>query len=260
MKLAIVKSGVCRDQFIGHTLEGNVKKMLEKRTEISMEEILAPDEDHSEIKLVIIEGAPGIGKSTLAWEFCAKWEEFLSMRQYNLVILLRLREKKIQEIRDVSELLCFCRSKDRESLDDELTSNCGKGVLFILDGFDELPVICQKEGFLVDLIGGSVLPECTVLVTSRPSATANLLTKCRPQKRIEILGFTRECVEEYASSIFSREPEKLKAFYLYISASNNPAIHSLMYVPLNAAIIVSLFNSSFGCRTPFTTHFDSTLH
>ncbi len=225
--------------------------MLEKRTEISMEKILSPDEDHSKIKLVLIEGAPGIGKSTLAWELCTKWEEFDSMQQYKLVVLLRLREKKVQEIRNVSDLFPSCRSQDRESLVDEVTSSCGKGVLFILDGFDELPVVNQKEGFLLDLIEGSVLPECTVLVTSRPSATAHLLTRCRPQKRIEILGFTRECVEEYASTIFSREPEKLKAFNTYISASNNPpTIHSLMYVPLNAAIIVSLFDSSFKSGNP----------
>ncbi len=53
VKLAIVKSGRCRDDFIGCALEGNVKKMLEKRTEISMEKILEPDEDHIKIKLVL---------------------------------------------------------------------------------------------------------------------------------------------------------------------------------------------------------------
>ena len=48
-------------------------------------------------------------------------------------------------------------------------------------------------------------------------------------------------MEAYATSIFSSEPEKLEKFKVYISSSKNPAINSLMYVPLNAAIIVEIY-------------------
>ncbi len=127
---------------------------------------------------------------------------------------------------------------------DEVSKNYGKGVLFILDGFDELPKRIQKESFLISLIQCVPLPECTVLVTSRPSATTVFLTSVCPLKRIEILGFTQESVEKYASSVFSSEPETLERFKAYISASNNPVINSLMYVPLNAAVIVEIFCDS----------------
>ena len=43
-----------------------------------MEKILEPDE-------VLMEGAPGIDKSTLTLELCTMWEEFESIQQYNLV-------------------------------------------------------------------------------------------------------------------------------------------------------------------------------
>ena len=56
-----------------------------------------------------------------------------------------------------------------------------------------------------------------------------------------MLGFTQGSVKLYASSIFSSEPGKLKWFMNYISASKNPAINSLMYVPLNAAIIIRMY-------------------
>ena len=133
-----------------------------------------------------------------------------------------------------------------------MEENHGKGVLFILDGFDELSVTLQSEGFLVDLIRGNILPECSVVVTSRPSATAELLTICHPQKRIEIFGFTQEGVEDYVFSIFTTEPERLD-FMRYISASSNPAINSLMYVPLNAAIIVQIFKSNKKSSSPLPT-------
>ena len=245
ISLAVVEGGSCRDEYIGHTLQGNVQQVLAQRTKISIEQILEPVEGQPKLRLVLMEGAPGIGKSTLAWELCRKWEEFSCMKQYSLVVLLRLREKIVQKISHVSELFCKYENEGKTSLVEEVSKSQGNGVLFVLDGFDELPKILQKEGFLLDLMKGSVLPASTVLVTSRPSATAELLTSCRPQiqKHIEILGFTQENVEVYASSVFSSEPDTLERFKAYISSSNNPAINSLMYIPLNAAIIVEIYRN-----------------
>ena len=230
-----------RDECIGHILHGDVQQILENRNSILMDQILEPEKDN--LKLVLLEGAPGIGKSTLAWELCRKWDEFSCMAKYKLVILLRLREQSVQMISDLSQLFFSYEGKDKSSLQEEVFKSQGNGLLFILDGFDELPKTLQKEGYLLNLIRGTVLPESTVLVTSRPSATAKLLTTCYPQKRIEILGFTQESVEAYATSVFSSEPEMLKNFKTYISASNNPAINSLMYIPLNAAIIVEIYRN-----------------
>ena len=236
--LAVVKGQThCRDEYVGHILQGNIKQVLNNRKEISIEEILEADKGQKKPpRLVLMEGAPGIGKSTLAWELCRKY-----MRQYSLVVLLRLREVKVQNISNISQLFCQYESTDKKSLVEEVAKSQGRDMLFILDGFDELPKTLQKESFLLDLMRGHVLAKSTVVVTSRPSATAQLLTSCRP-KHIEILGFTQESVEAYASSVFSCEPEKLTKFKAYISASENPAINSLMYVPLNAAIIVLIYS------------------
>ena len=240
ISLAVVEGGICRDEYIGHTLEGDIQTILCERKEISVEQILEVD-GQSMLRLVLVEGAPGIGKSTLAWELCRKWDEFACMKQYNLVVLLRLREEEVQKVESVSQLFYSYEAEDKEALVKEVLKVQGKGILFILDGFDELPRALQQKGFLLKLIKGTVLPACTILVTSRPSATADLLTNCRPQKRVEVLGFTQQSVHEYARSVFSSEPLKLEKFLAYISLSNNPAINSLMYVPLNAAIIVQIY-------------------
>ena len=236
--LAVVQGqlGRERDRCIGHTLQGNVEQVLDYRKEISIDQIFEADKGQKKPRLVLMQGAPGIGKSTLAWELCRK-----SMKQYSLVVMLRLREEEVQEISNVSQLFHENGSQDKKLLVEEVSKSQGRDILFILDGFDELPQTLQKRGFLLNLIKGYVLPASTVLVTSRPSATTELCTSCHPQKHIEILGFTQESVETYASSVFSSEPEQLEKFKTYISASNNPAINSLMYVPLNAAIIVLIF-------------------
>ena len=244
--LAVVEGSCsCRDEYIGQILQGNVQDILCSQKEISVKHILDLGDSLTTLNLVLVEGAPGIGKSTLAWELCRKWEEFSCMQQYSLVVLLRLREEEVQKVANVSQLFFSYESDDKATLVKEVLKRRGNGILFILDGFDELPKALQQKGFILNLIKGLVLPASTVLVTSRPSATAELLTSCHPQKRVEILGFTQESVEAYARSIFSSDPTKLEKFLAYISISNNPAINSLMYVPLNAAIIVQIYQDSY---------------
>ena len=114
----------CRDKYIGRTLRSNVGDILCGRREISVEEILEGDGQNI-LRLVLIEGAPGIGKSTFAWELCRKWEEFPCMQQYNLVVLLRLREEEVQKIDSVSQLFCSYESEDKDTLVKEVMKGQG---------------------------------------------------------------------------------------------------------------------------------------
>ena len=140
--LAVVQGQTCRDRCIGHTLLGDVKQALGDREEISIENIFEAEKSQKKPRLVLVEGAPGIGKGTLAWELCRK-----SMKQYDLVVLLRLREIKVQEISSISQLFCQYESENKKSLVEEVLKNQGKGILFILDGFDEFPKSRRRKAF-----------------------------------------------------------------------------------------------------------------
>ena len=255
VNLAVVEhSGeVCdSEQMRENTLHGRVDEMLEGKTKIETADIIKPLTDSTPVPLAFVEGPPGIGKSTLAWELCRKWDR----KQYDLAVLLRLREREVQQIKSVADLFPHFDQDLQKSVAKDMLYREGKGVLFILDGYDELPVELRCTGLLLKLIKGEVFSKCSVLVTSRPSATKDLFKACRPliKRHVEILGFTQKSVRDYASSIFSAAPEVLEDFLTYISASKNPAINSLMYIPLNAAIIVEIYKNSRrkGCPIPKT--------
>ena len=251
IRLAVVQGrSACREDYIGHVLQGNIDKVC-GRESITEEQILdLCVEQVGKGRVIVVEGAPGIGKSTLAWELCRKWEEYASMKAYSLVILLRLREKRVQSISDVSSLFYAYDRADQISLVDEVRNNQGRGMLFVLDGLDELPKSLQREGVLVDLLKKNVLPKCTIIVTSRPSAMDRLLTMSEPviEKRIEILGFSQESIDKYAATVFSSSIDQLEGFKSYVSRSSNPAIHSLMYVPLYAAFVAIIYKSNAASK------------
>ena len=240
------------EEVIKHMLRGQVDEMIKGKKKIEVSDILKSQDDSRPVSLVFVEGPPGIGKSTLAWELCRRWDR----KQYDLAVLLRLREKEVQQVDSIAALFPHIDQSVSQSVAIDVLSKEGKGVLFILDGYDELPLKLRHQGLLLKLLNGEILPKCSILVTSRSSATKDLHMACSPQilRHVEILGFTQECITEYADSIFSAEHETLKDFLLCISPSINPIINSLMYIPLNAAIIVHIYRNSRrkGCPIPKT--------
>ena len=248
--LAIIERGsVSRanaDAFTKGTLHGHADEILKKKKPIAIETVLEPPEGLEKMKCIFVEGAPGVGKSTFALELC-RIQEKLGI--YSLVVLLKLREKQVQGFTNISDL--FYQSANlQQAVTKEVIACKGKNVLLVLDGFDELPTELRKSSFIVELIQGKHLPECTVLVTSRPSATADLHFSCEPQihKHIEILGFTHKHIQQYAESMLSDQPDVLKDFFKYIS--DNPAVYGMMYIPLNSAIVVEIYKDSRTTSKP----------
>ena len=199
---------------------------------------------------VLIEGVPGIGKSTLVWEVCHKWEELDSVKQYELVVLVCLRDKKAQEAHCLEDLLpCDATTNMKELV---AAIGRGKGMLIMCDGFDELPDEQRQKGSVyIDLLNGRLLPDATIIVTSRPSVSASLLSTCQHKigAHIKVIGFTKANIKQFAESVFSGDI--LEGFLSYITS--NPPIYSMMYIPLNAVIVALVYQDSYDTDTPFPT-------
>ena len=236
-------------------MDGSVDVVLGKKTPIDFSDIAkdVPTSEDNKRRVILVEGAPGVGKSTLAWEFCRRWERGEIAQQYQLVLLLRLRDMGMNEAESLADLIYHPSKAVVQAVEDELIATLGANTLIILEGFDELPNTCRTEpSVFLRLINGVLLPHATVLVTSRPWATQDLHWQCshRIFQHIEILGFTDKQIEEYVTSVFTDEGklagdgarENAKELMSYIS--RYPQIKACMYIPLNSAIVVSVYKES----------------
>ena len=116
----------------------------------------------------------------------------------------------------------------------------GDGTLVILDGLDELPEeLLSEQSIFTDILSGEVLTDATLLVTSRPSATQQLLTYWRQQnlEHFIIKGFNEKDIDDYMEAILS--DDKLAEFKGYLSMY--PHIQDTMYVPLHSAIVMVVY-------------------
>ena len=167
-----------------------------------------------------------------------------------LVVLVRLREKKAQEARCLGDLLpCDATTNMKELL---AAIGEGEGMLIVCDGFDELPRDQRQEGSVyIDLLKGRFLPEATIIVTSRPSVSADLwrLLQHTIHRHLEVIGFTKEDIKRFAESVFSGDI--LAGFLSYITS--NPPIYGMMYIPLNAVIVALIYQDGYDTDTPFPT-------
>ena len=245
IKLAIIKkmklSRVEADEFTRLTLQGEIDQILHVKEKIEMNEILA---DHM-TRLVLVEGAPGIGKSTFSWELCRQWQNMSTLQHFSLIVLLRLREEWVQKATHISDLFYHKDEQLSRAVGKEVEQREGEGVLFILDGYDEFPTDTCENSLILKIIRGlHYLPKSTVLVISRPSATAQLHSFLRTNidKRIEIVGFSEDEIYEYARTNLDNK-KLLDDFIEYLSV--NPSIRGMMYNPLNSAIVVEVYRESY---------------
>ena len=231
------------DEFTKSTLHGNIDDICKKKQAVDFTQI-GKQEDGSPAKLILVEGAPGIGKSTFSWKVCRKWAKGKILQEYGLVVLLRLRDKRVQEIKCVADLFYHSDGELQNSVAKEIQYHHGKSVLLLFEGYDELPSSLQtQQSIFLDILHKDFLPHATILLTSRPSATEFLHSKFRRQisQHIEILGFTKDDIISYIHDAI--EDGHVRTDFLHYLKCY-PYICGMMYVPLNAVIVTEVYKSS----------------
>jgi ATP-dependent RNA helicase DHX33 len=245
-RLALVKVDKLRTQNVQEeflrqkTIAGKVDNVLEEAVEnIELKDILQDKKSDGKPKKVLLEGAPGCGKSTLSLQICHLWSKGELFQEYKLVILVRLRDQTVQDAKNIIDLLPCPNPTMAQDVDKLIGENNGNNVLFVLDGWDEIPQSAPGHALILSLINRTQLHESSIIITSRPTSSANLHPLI--SSRIEILGFTKDELRRYFSDCLKHTAVAVETLLKKIS--ENPALEGSCYLPMNASVIVHLFKS-----------------
>ena len=212
------------------------------------------DTSESNPQIILIQGSPGSGKTTLANKVCIEWAKGNLIQHYMLVILLKLRDPRISDIESIDEMV-KCTMGDNFASEVVRDIKCidGENILLLLEGWDELPEEKQQKSFFTDAISGKALQKCSVLITSRPSSIGSI-QKRFITRHIAILGFSEDQIEQYLDRCFADSSNELKDSLKYkflLQLKSNSALMSLAYVPVNLSILVHVFTQC-GTKLPST--------
>ena len=207
---------------------------METTMAVKLDNIFSLDKDDR--KVILIEGAPGAGKSTLAWHVCRKWQSGELFQEFKIIIFVQLRN--IQSASSLADILPAMSESIRREVLSEIQTFKGRDVLFVLDGWDE-----YREGLedflfqrLICSPGDLSMHLSSLIITSRPIASGDLQRYV--SSRVEIVGFTSAELNNYfIGSIGDRKIVKKLQDHL----RERTAIEASCYLPLNAAIVVHLF-------------------
>ncbi|XP_073259248.1 uncharacterized protein [Porites lutea] len=238
---------------------------------VSMDDIFKPHEECPQPRTVLIEGDPGIGKTTYCNKLAYDWATMElekgdetssggSFPKFKVVLSLKCRDIKSDVSDAIEEQHLYGTPKEKEeelfksllwdAIDDQLlprgvtkqekeeffkfVRHNQQDVLLVLDGLDELP-ICLLPAFK-EIIQGRMLPKCHIVVTARHEVGMKVRECC--DTLLEIEGFTQLDARVFIAKYFKTESQLAQKLLDKIDLDDN--LRQLTKSPLNTALLCLL--------------------
>ena len=212
-----------------------------KRTCLAYNDLFKVKEEKRPVRRVLVEGDAGIGKTTFSISISEEWANGKLFQEFELLLLVPLREKKVASVDSLLELLKLLHPSASvcESVLKYIEEEGEEKVLIIADGWDEVGESQRHdESFLYKLFFKDY-HLMSIVVTSRP-VSASLLRLSSIDRFVEINGFNKEDMTCFIESEFPSESHQEKRRYLLQQLEDNELIESVCTVPLNCTILCNL--------------------
>nr|XP_048308111.1 NACHT, LRR and PYD domains-containing protein 12 isoform X4 [Myodes glareolus] len=217
---------------------------------IQIENLFEPDEERPEPPgTVVLQGAAGMGKSMLAHKVMLDWADGrLFQGRFDYVFYISCRELNRSHVQcSARDFLSRCWPEPGAPLQDLVRAP--DRLLFIIDGFDKLHpsfhdaqgpwCLCWEEKrptelLLGSLIRKSLLPQLSLLITTRPSTLEKLHGLLEHPRHVEILGFSEAERKEYIYRYFHNTGQANQVFSFM---TGNEPLFTMCFVPMVSWVV-----------------------
>ena len=233
---------VCSVKEQPNPMRKNISNLSQGYKTNNIEDIFkGTDSGITEGKVILMEGAPGIGKTILCKEIAYRWACKELLQDDRIVLLVFLSDPTTQKIKSVESLVHYMY---RFRFDNEvinifkacaayLINTAGINVTIIVDGFHELS---HLNKFMLDLLYKRILPLCRIVVSSHLAAS-EVLHQIADVK-VQILGFTEEDRQMFLNNELKDSSDKLARLNSYLK--ENSIIDNLCYNPFILSILLCI--------------------
>ena len=241
IELALVRDECNINKEYDYSVRGDMDDILEKKDKIEYGKLFS---EYNKGELILVEGRPGCGKTTLTHKLTRDWARgpyILNGAQLVFLVSLRIlastKENSLPAI-----LSIFYDIDSSKTVTDMLEKNSGEGVCFIIDGLDEYQERSVPTNIINKLLNKQYLPLAMVIVASRPVGTAKL--RHRTKRRIEVLGFSKHCILNYLKEYDFQSGYKASGLEEYLKLHMN--VYHMCYLPVHAAMICYIYDQHRG--------------
>ncbi|XP_073445379.1 NACHT, LRR and PYD domains-containing protein 3-like [Dendrobates tinctorius] len=228
----------------------HLQSKKEDKCELKIHQLFDNLNDRRAPKKILVSGVAGIGKTVFVQKLLLDFSNAVGYQHFDFVLNFTFRDLNlINTPVTLREVICKKHGHLSQMLNDIFKNN--HNLLVILDGFDEFKSYNQLdfEHYVFDpdekaeipqligsLIKGELLPDATVLLTSRPTVISHIPVECI-ERFVIITGFSVTEIEEYFQKFFENEQVGSEHF---VVVKDNHFLFTLCYIPAFCWIVCSV--------------------
>ena len=221
-----------------YSVRGDMDDILERKRKVNYTDIFSSIENGI---LVIIEGRPGCGKTTLTHKITRDWSKGPNiLKRAKELFLVSLRILALKSVDSLSGILniIYHNGKTSQLVADKLEESDGEGACFIIDGLDEYKERDNPDNVIYHLINKEYLSKAMIIVASRPVGTVNV--RDRASKRVEVLGFSKNQIKDYLKAYSFKAGNSVSRLDAFLEDHVN--VYHMCYLPVHAAMICHIYD------------------